>query len=171
MARARVLLLGRDITDRTKELLKITEQKTSKRNKLINNNIKILVENADDLFTPNNPDSFLSGINFYYEPVQIFNRENEIVWDGIVKNILKNHNNKTATIDTVSKLHKFKDIKIVYKSSDFETPASAALNIINQVGFTDFDSKTIQDSKYPNKEVIIVDDVSNSENRLENLVL
>jgi len=146
MARARVLLLGQDITERTKELLKITEQKTSKRNKLINNSFKIIADNADDQLTPNNSKSFLNGLNFYYEPFQIFNRDNELIWDGIVRNIFRNHKNKTVAIDTVSKLHKFKDIKIVYKSSGFETPATAAFNIMNQVEFTDFDTKTIQDS-------------------------
>jgi len=144
----RVLILDDeiDIYDRVDKLIKITEQKTFKRDKLIINDISLTANNYDNYFSVNNSNSIFNNVRWRYKPFKIFNKDEEKIWDGIVYDIVRDHQRKLAVIRSRDRLYKFKNIKISYSSSDWETPAEAAKNIMDNYNFTDYNAKAVQNS-------------------------
>lgn len=141
-----VLIDGIDFTDRISKSINIEEYKTFHRDYLITNVYTFDVKNIDNLFTPNHPDSFFYGKDYLYMPVVIKNRNNDIIWDGIIQGVERNHDSCIASITTVPAIHKWREYPVVYTSADWETPAAAMSNIFIACGFTDYDTKSILSS-------------------------
>ena len=127
-------------------IMDIEEYRTFQRDKLIDNEYSFEVKNFDNFFSVDNPISVFSGTSWRYSTIQVINEDGITIWDGITQDIVRDHNSKKARIITVSNLMKFIDTNISYVSSDWETPATAALNIMTTYGFTGYDSASIQKS-------------------------
>lgn len=148
MADPRILINNKDIwaLGYATSIINVSEQKTFRRDKLISNTYNLVVENYDNFFTVNNPVSIFSGSRWLYEGIQIYNKDEELIWDGIITGIDRNHNTKTAIIKTKNKFFKYRNEKIEYESSDWETPAAAVKNICDAIGFTNYDEASINTS-------------------------
>ena len=151
MADPRVLVYGKDLwaLGLVTALPKVKEKKTYRRDLLISNNYNIPVINTNDIFSIGNPKSFLNGITWLYGEVEVFGTSGEKIWQGVVTNIPRNHENKTAVIETKSSMYQLRKRKLSYTSSDWETQATAFRNICDQEGFTNYNkqSVTVSESK------------------------
>lgn len=148
MANPQVILLNDiDIYDRgdVKKIINVTEEKTFGRDKLINNQFSITVKNFDNFYSIDNNKSYFKNINWRYQPLKIYNPSGDLIWNGIIRNIIRDHNKGTAKILTISNLHKQWNQIIEYKSSVNETPATAVKNIMDTYDI-DYDSAIIQTS-------------------------
>lgn len=129
-----------------KDLIRIGEERTFGRSKLMPGDYTIELNNIDDFFSADNPKSIFSGVNWLFSPLLVYNADGALVWDGVIRNIERNHETKMATINSVSALYKFQNVKIDYQSADWETPADALKNIMIAIGFTDYDPASLQAS-------------------------
>ena len=143
-----VLILDEQINVYKKcaNLLKLKEFKTFKRDKLFINNVTLTFQNEDDFFSVNKNSSIFKNIVWRYQSFKVINSDGETIWDGIIQDMKRNHDNKTVQITTVDKLYKLRSEKIAYTSSDWETPSNAVKNIMDAVSFTDYNLKSITDS-------------------------
>jgi len=128
------------------KILKLTEFKTLQKDKFIINDIKIDVNNRGNDHSVDHSDSILSGSRFLWKPFKIKDKNRELIWDGIIKNIRRDHNKEITTYFSEDKLKKFQTRKISYESSSWETPADAAKNILDNLSFTDYNEKSFQKS-------------------------
>ena len=127
------------------KIINVTEEKTFGRDKLINSQFSIEVKNFDNFYSIDNNSSYFKGNRWRYQPLKIYNNDGDLIWDGIIRNIMRDHEKGLAKIMTISKLHKQWNEQIAYTSSAAETPASAAKNIMDNYSI-DYDSATIQTS-------------------------
>ena len=127
------------------KIINVTEEKTFSRDKLINSQFVLEVKNFDNFYSVDNNASYFKNINWRYQPLKIYNNDGDLIWDGIIRNIIRNHEKGTAKILTISALHKQWNEKIAYTSDEPETPATAAKNIMDNYSI-DYDSATIQTS-------------------------
>lgn len=145
-----VLLLGDSIDIYAKghidKLLNIVEYKTFSKDKLFSNNIKQVVRNNDNFYSIDNSKSFFNGANWRYGSYRVIDDQRVQIWNGIIRNIRRIHGTKLAEIESSDLLSKFRDRKLAYTSSDWETPARAFINICAQEGFTSVNSKAANDS-------------------------
>lgn len=148
MSNPKVLFLGMDLFDegRVARISNISEKRTFNRDKLISNEYTVEVFNNDDYFTPGFSGSILNGVNWLYEPIQVVDEDDETIWSGLVTQIIRDHEKKTATIISKNSLFKNRKNKIEYQSSDWETAAEAFRNICDSIGFTDYDQTSLQTS-------------------------
>lgn len=148
MADPRYLINGQDLyaLGYVSQLLNVGEKKTFRRDKLISNSYNFTVENYDNFFTPNNASSMFSGGSWMYSELQVYNRDNELIWDGILTGIDRNHNTKTAILKTKNKLFQYRNAKVSYTSTDWETPADAVKNIMDSLSFTGYNEASINTS-------------------------
>ncbi len=148
MSDPKVLLSGQDIYAKgyVKEIPKIQEKKTFKKDKLVTNEFSLNVINTDDFFSVGNSKSLYGGNNYIYEPFTITGRQGEIIWNGQVIDISRNHEKKLATIKSRNSLFKFRNEYIEYESSDWETGANAFKNISDAIGFKDYDNTAVTNS-------------------------
>lgn len=149
--RPQVLMLDDNIDIYAKgyvdKLIRIEENKTFRRDKLIVNSITMIVKNNDNFFSIDKNGSIFKNTRWRYEQFKIIAEDRQVLWDGILRDIERSHDNpKVAKIRSDDLLYKFIKRKISYTSSDWETPAEAFKNIFDQEGFTDYDLKSIQDS-------------------------
>jgi hypothetical protein len=107
----------------------------------------LTVNNADNFFSVNNPSSLFKDVQWRFTPVTIYDEDGELVWNGVIEDIKRNHGTKTADIITKNSLIQFMNLKVAYTSADWETAAGAAKNILDNAGFTDYNVKSFQDSK------------------------
>ena len=114
--------------------------------KKISNSYTFTVENYDNFFTVNNPKSIFFGTTWLYSTCVIYNRDNEKIWDGIVTQVDRNHNTKTANITTKNNLFKVRNELVSYISSDWETPAEAVKNVLDNIGYTGYNEASINTS-------------------------
>lgn len=128
------------------KLISVTTEKTFKRDKLIINEITQEVKNFDNFFSVDNSLSIFNAINWVYGSYKIYDTDNNIIWDGIITSISRDHDKKTATITSMDRLYKYMKYKIEYTSTDWETPASAFKNICDQIGYTQYNFRTVQAS-------------------------
>ncbi len=149
MADPRVIAFGKDLYALGLVLLlpKIKEKKTFRRDLLISNNYNLDVDNTDNLFSIDNSVSILNGIKWLYEELTIYGTSGEIIWEGIITDITRDHKNKTSVIETKSKLYQLRKRKIAYTSSDWETQATAFRNLCIQEGFTAYNSQSVTRSE------------------------
>lgn len=157
----KVIINGVDIYDKVDKLIKIKEWKTFRRDKLIINDITIRVNNSSNFFSVNNPVSIFHRNNWRYCPFVIYNSLDVKIWDGIVIDIARDHNTKTATIRSKDRLWQYRKRKIAYTSTDWETPADAAKNVMDAYGFTAYNRRAITSSMawLEKKEVFIKCDI------------
>lgn len=128
------------------KIIKVTEKKTFKRDKLIVNEISMNVKNFDNFFSVDNSTSIFNNSKWRFSMFKIINADGEIIWDGVVKDITRDHRTKLATIKSTDLLYKFFSTNIDYTSSDWETPATAFKNICDNYGFTAYNEKAVNDS-------------------------
>jgi hypothetical protein len=142
-----ILLNDIDIYARgdVEKIINVTEEKTFGRDKLINSQFDITVKNYRNFYSVDNNRSYFKAINWRYEPLKIYNPDGDLIWNGVIRNIQRDHEKGTAKILTINKLHKQWNEVITYSSSAAETPASAAKNIMDNYSI-DYDSGTIQAS-------------------------
>ena len=148
MAQPQVIILDDiDVYDRgdVNKIVNVTEEKTFGRDKLINSQFSIEVKNFDNFYSVDNNASYFKAINWRYEPIKIYNPDGDLIWNGIIRNIQRDHERGTAKILTINKLHKLWNQVIEYSSSADETPATAAKNIMDDYSI-DYDSSTMQTS-------------------------
>lgn len=140
MPKPQVIVNGVDIyaLGKVNEIIALDEFKTFDRDKLIQNNYNIDVKNYDDFFSADNPVSLFAGTNWRYIELIINDEDGNRIWRGVVEDVIRDHENKLATLVTKNSLVKSMDTKIAYVSSDWETAADAAKNILEQEGFEDF---------------------------------
>lgn len=135
-----VLVAGKDLYSLgyVREIINIDEYKTFRQSKLIQNNYNLILNNMDDTFSVGNPVSLFAGTDWRYSSIQILDEDNEEIWNGVIEDVRRNHKTKLATMITKNSLVRVMNTKISYISSDWETPADAAKNILDQEGFTDY---------------------------------
>ena len=114
----------------TGEVLNVVEEKTFERDKIISNEIQIVCKNYDDWLSIDNPKSVFRAYPWKYAPVFIYDDEGNLIWDGVIVDIIRNHQDKTVTIVSQDVLAQFRNSPVVYTSADWETPADAAKNIL-----------------------------------------
>ena len=148
MANPQVLFLGQDLfaQGRVTSYPAINEMKSFKGDKLITNDYSIEVKNEDDFFSVGNPKSILAGQDYLFKPITVIGSKSEIIWSGIVTNIVREHREKTAIINSKNTMYKFYQRIIVYTSNDWETGAEAFKNICDDIGFTNYDTASVQAS-------------------------
>jgi hypothetical protein len=146
----KVFLLSEDIDlyadGKVKTLPPLLERKTFQKDKLISNEIRMVFKNHDDFLSTNNPKSLVANSDWLFGLFKIYNDDNIIIWDGIIKNIIRNHTKKTAAVVSVSKLYQLSRKIMSYQSPVYETPGTAVLNIFAQEGFIDFDKRSLQEA-------------------------
>lgn len=148
MANPQVIILDNiDIFDLgyVDSIINVQEEKTFSRDKLINNEISISVKNFDNFFSVNKNTSIFNGIRWRYSSIKMYNPDGDLIWDGIIKNIYRDHNTGMATISSINALHKSWNRLISYSSSGDETPATAAKNIMDNYDIS-YDERTVNAS-------------------------
>jgi len=128
------------------KLFKIKYMRTFKKDKLIRNNISINVKNFNNFYSVNHPASLFSNIFWRYKPFKIYNKSNDLLWDGLLESIPRNHAKKTAKLISSDLLLKYRDIKVEYESGTWETPADAVKNVLDFYEFVEYNNKSITDS-------------------------
>jgi hypothetical protein len=124
----------------------ITETKGFGRGKLSPSDMTIEVNNTDDQFSVDNPLSFCSGRAWQFQPLQAYDEDGILFADCLVVDITRNHQSKKASLICRDVMFQNRKSGIAYTSSDWETPANAAYNLMAQEGFTGFDATSIQTS-------------------------
>lgn len=134
-----VLLDGIDIykLGHIQTLGQVEENRTFQRNKLVSNQITQTVLNQNDFYSADNPESQFSGLNFKGKSFIRKDKNGEIIWDGITKDLKRIHGTKLCDIISTDVLAKFQKNTIEYETggSGWENPADAALNILNDIGY------------------------------------
>jgi len=125
----------------------IEEQKSFQRDKLIVDEYELNVKNTDNFFSIDNTNSAFYGQAWLFSTLRIYDDNNVKIWDGIITDIERNHDDKTAVIRSKTSLAKYQNAIVAYESADWETPAHAFENICIAVGFTDYDTVTLTASK------------------------
>jgi len=148
MANPQVLILGQDLIE-LGYVIKyppVSEMRSFQNDKLITNVDEIEVNNEDDFFSINNPASIFKDINWLYTPIQRKDSNGIVTWDGNLISVPRNHTNKTAILRSKNSMYQFRNEAIDYHSSTFETAADAFKNICDDVGFTNYNMKAVEDS-------------------------
>jgi len=148
MALPKVEVFGKDIYDLglVTNIPGIGEQKTFQKDKLITNSFNITARNHEEFFSIGNPASLFNGADWLYTPVKVTGREGEVIWNGVLTNILRNHESKTAELVTKNGLYKLRNERINYSSSTWETGATAFRNIADAIGFTEYNERSVRAS-------------------------
>lgn len=163
MANPQVLFLEQDLfsfgNSRQRLVLNLPDihEKKGTQGKLVTNNFTFECNNINGEFNIGSTSSFLSGQNWEYQPIQVIDEDNLIIWDGIVTNIRRNERERKAYIESKSKTYKYTKNPIDYESSDWETPGDAFKNLCDQESFTSYNNTLLQRSitKYTNEECYI----------------
>ena len=148
MADPQVNLLGQDIyaLGYVDSILPIHEKKTFQKQFLIINSYDLLVKNYDNFFSVDNPVSIFHGTNWRYTTLQIIDENSEVIWNGIIIDIVRNPVNKTALIQSRDGLFQYRKELIEYTSTAYETGAEAVKNIMDDYSYTDYNQNAIETS-------------------------
>lgn len=145
-----VLILGREIDiyslGHVDKIINVLTKKTFRKDKFIINQIKQTVKNYDNFYSVNNEKSIFKDIKWRFQPFKI-KINNDIIWDGVIREIIRDHNKKIATIISTDELYQFSKIRISYNSSTWEPPAEAFKNICDDIGFTKYNQALYIKSK------------------------
>lgn len=144
----KVLVAGYNIYEfgKVNQLMQIEEVRTFKTDKLFINEYKLTVNNFDNFFSIDNYASPFKNQDWLFQSFIVKDIDDNIIWEGIITDIKVNHQTKLATIIAQSILAKYFSYKINYVSSDWETGAEAFKNICDQIGFTNYNHKSVEDS-------------------------
>lgn len=146
---SRLIVLDRfDLIEEGKvqNLINVNEKKTFRKSKLITNTYSFNCDNDDDFFSVNKPSSVFHGSNWRYSLIKAFDPDNNKIWEGIILDILRDHERKKARIICKNTFFTYREEIVDYQSSAFETGAAAFKNICDAVGFTKYNIKSINDS-------------------------
>lgn len=144
----RLLFMGLDLIDEgyISDFPVIEESKGFFRGKLAPSDQVFVVRNIDDQFSIDNPKSFLNKSGWLFSSIQYYDDSGVLRFDGLAVNITRNHDNATAIIKSKDTIYEKRKTPITYTSSDWETPATAAKNIMDAESFTDYDNASITSS-------------------------
>jgi len=120
-----------------------SERKSLNEDKTTANQYELLVNNFDNSFSINHYKFLLDKNNWLYNSVIVKNQEDEIIWNGVITNIIRDHNDKRATIISKDIRFKFRNEIIEYESVDWETVANAFKNIADDIGFTEYNINSV----------------------------
>lgn len=123
-----------------------TETKGLGRDKLFTDEIDIKCKNFNNEFSVDNPKSFFYKMRWRYMPVKWYDSDSILRWDGVLRDIERDHESKMAVIKTSNILAKYLNFNIEYESAAWETPADAFKNICAAIGFEYYDNKSVQES-------------------------
>jgi hypothetical protein len=146
---SRLIVLGRyDLVEegKVKNLININEKKTFRKTKLITNTYSFECDNDDDFFSVTKPGSIFHGSNWRYSLIQAFDPDNNKIWEGVILDILRDHERKKARLICKNTFFTFRKEIVNYESSGWETGAAAFKNICDAVGFTKYNMKAYLDS-------------------------
>lgn len=148
MAKPQVLVLSYDIFDLgyVLKLSNISEEKTFRKSKFITNTYVIEVDNQDDTFSVEYSGSIFHGTNWRYSTVEVYNRDEILIWKGVIIDIERDYLRREAKIICKNSFFQYRNIIVDYQSSGWETGAEAFKNICDAVGFTNYNIKAYQDS-------------------------
>jgi hypothetical protein len=146
----RILILNDEIDlvaeNKVDKIIKLSDKKSFKKDKLVINQITQKVKNFDNFFSVNNNESVFKNINWRFQPYKVYEDSGELLFDGIIRDVVRDHGNKLANIIVVDELFKYQKEKIEYESSDWETPSAAAKNIMDAIGFTNYNEASFTTS-------------------------
>lgn len=127
---------------------KVTEQRTFQGDKLITNEFDIILDNRDNMFSINNPNSIFYGTSWLYETITIYGSSGELIWGGVIIKIIREHKNGTVTITSKNSLFSYRHEIIEYETTpgNWETIADAFKNICDNAGFTNYDITSVNQS-------------------------
>lgn len=148
MANPQVLTMGMDLyaLGYVSEIAKINEKKTFKKDKLIINSYSIIANNFDNFFSIDNPASPFHNSYWRYENLQVINEDKMTIWNGVLSDFIRNPVNKTVKIESQDIIQKYRKEKVVYESSDWETGADAAKNVMDVIEYTGYNNASLQKS-------------------------
>ena len=149
MAKPKVIIGGNtDIYELgyVKQISAQQEKKTFRQRKLTTNTYNLPVINTDDYFSVGKAGSQFNNSDWRYLSIEIYNEDGNLIWAGVITDIIRNHKNKTAIIQSKNTFFSMRNEVVSYTSSDWETPADAFKNICDAVGFTKYHQKSYQDS-------------------------
>ena len=124
------------------DLISTVHEKTFNREKLVSDAFSLDVDNADNFFSLDNPISPLHGLP-PYQRIQIIDDEGVRIFDGYIEYITRDYNSMTATIQITDALYLWSKTPVTYVSADWETPAAAFKGICAAIGFTAYDSRSV----------------------------
>jgi len=128
------------------KITELKEKKTFRQQRLTTNTYNLLVDNTDDYFSVGKAGSQFNNSDWRYLSIEIYNEDGNLIWAGVIMDIVRNHSNKTAVIQCKNTFFSMRNEVVNYTSSDWETPAEAFKNICMSVGFTKYHQKSYQDS-------------------------
>jgi hypothetical protein len=150
MSNPRILFMGHDLVAMgvLNAIPEINETKGFGRGKLSPSDMTLEVKNFDNEFSVDNPKSFLYGTNWQFSPIIAYDSDDNLFANCIVADITRNHVSKMANIICKDIIFANRKTAIAYTSTDWETSATAAYNIMIQEGLTpaDFNNTLIQNS-------------------------
>ena len=148
MALPQVIVEGYDLVELgyVDEINNIQEYKTFDKDKVIANTYTLNVKNFDEFFSVDNPISIFNSTNWQYTSIKVYDGDGELIWDGLIDDIPRDHATKQATIESISNLQKYAEETVAYESADWETAADAAKNILDSAGFTKYNNASFQNS-------------------------
>jgi hypothetical protein len=148
--RPRVLILnsGIDLWEKglVSKIIKLEEVKTFRRDKIIVPQITLPVINNTNQFNVDNPDSIFHGIKWRYQLFQIWDEDDNLIWDGIVDDFLIDLSSNITGILSKNTLSELLQTEIEYISSVYETPAEAFENICIAYDYDNYNKKYVTDS-------------------------
>lgn len=112
--------------------------KSFDRERIFLNQLSIRASNIDNIYSLDNPKSIYKNINWRGQPVNIFDPENRLIWDGELTNIVRDHGAWIVDLVSQNRLYSFRYTKVIYASSDWETGAQAVKNILDQYGVENY---------------------------------
>jgi len=145
---SRVLVLGQDIyaLGKVRQIKPIKEQKSFQKDKLITNSYIIDVQNDDDYFSVDNNSSIFKNNDWRYSEISVYDEDDILVWDGLLIDVERDQQNKLAKLVSKNTLFKFRESRIEYVSTAWETGAEAFKNLCDSVGFDKYNLKAVNDS-------------------------
>lgn len=124
------------------KLVQIKESKSARSGGFILNEISIKVSNHTEFFSVDNVASPFKTSDYYLDVFKLY-FDGELIWDGIIKKIQRNHKAgiKDATIVSTNKMYNFFNQRIEYESSAWETPVDAFKNLLSAYAYSEYDTR------------------------------
>jgi hypothetical protein len=137
--RARVELDGIDVSCRFTDLPRVAEQRGLGSSISMPDSCKVTVENFDNAFSLQHPNSFFAGAAWQNKPMEVWDREGLKIWSGLLSEPQVDHTKRTTGIVSRSTQSEWRKAAVVYTTTGWETPADALNNVAAAIGFPDLD--------------------------------
>lgn len=149
MADPQLLLMGQDLfaLGLIEKLPSAKEKKTFQRKSVIANDWSFNCRNIDNFFSTGNSVSPFNNNDWMYSPIEYKDEDGTTRWKGVLVDVVTDQHRKTAALVCKDALFHFREKLVTYTSSDWETGAEAALNIMDSCGFTDYSISSLNTSK------------------------